>query len=463
MHFNPGDIQLWQRGIYFTTYFVHCGISSDTLIQIFRDKKALNLQFNKLCQPIAPVNVENDFFAMIFRMIATDALLLVVESDLKQVVSHDKIGGRLKIPLTCDVERHHWTQIVCLLRNTAAILKQMELVSNDCMFCNSQGNKDSFDMVITFPGCGEQQYANNYSYYDKHCDILGGLFLIMNPFNIDLFFRIKSSPYDYFVVSRNSFALISGELHICNIGNYTCETQVYFTAFILPASQNFHIKWLNSGKEITKPLAVLKINSVKAGQHASNTLMPVIFPSSFISPIVKYKCINYLCDEEHAHFSYPYCSFCLLTGMHVERQFINIDKGYGLFVRKCFEANDVIICETVTDSFQEILSQEELVLRYNCPLNSNFSNDLPYVNEIQMPDGSLLYFDQTTRRGPTSLVNFTSEVPNCKLLFEVSLERIVVKLVAIDSIQIDDECLIIAKGNIDIKSNSSYVVDYLNL
>jgi hypothetical protein len=148
---------------------------------------------------------------------------------------------------------------------------------------------------------------------------------------------------------------------------------------------------------------------------------------------------------------------CLSVCANLRRGYIDNVAGYGLFSTVQIESGSVILCETITNSFYEIISETELFLRYGefgyycvtqskIPSNNNADDDQlsiisPYVFKIIVRDDRCLYLDQTTKRGVSSLLNCVNDVDssNCIVDFEVCDNQIVLRVTTSKPVLMDEE------------------------
>jgi hypothetical protein len=255
---------------------------------------------------------------------------------------------------------------------------------------------------------------------------------------------------------------VSGDLKIGLCGNHTCETVAYLQAYIVPECYRMKINRgaiykVNNTKEVVRgpikaisnPFAVIKTRTTIQTPIITtyNTTEPF-----FSAPIISYSCINYLCrnktlNDRHFHH-FPFCDDCLGACANLRRGYIDDVTGYGLFPTVKIESGSVILCETITNDFYDIVSLSDLELRYGKLLSqtskSSLANKLPefpYVSKIPVSDTLSLYLDQTTKRGVSSLLNYGNDVDssNCVLDFEVSDYQIVLRVTTCKTVNANEE------------------------
>jgi hypothetical protein len=465
--FNPEDITLWISGLYFSTYYkqhsfplsnYHVSSKHNAHRDTFMRDGYLILNFNSVCQPVAPVDSENEFYALIYACVVADALTKILfphnNSTEPNLTRFKKLC--CVIPVYFDLRTEYWLQIACFLNNVAKLLNLIGTIPyNNAAFCNSENQPFSFDMVVSFPGSVAQTPTTNYSFLDEKTGVQCGDILIVNPFSFDLFFWLPDKPNkELLVLSRFSFMQISGGLKFGLCGNNSCETMVYFKSLILPESKRCNRQCKRKNDQLFPLIIPFKSTSENALAvirfHLFDDAMIPNPTGTVISvPICPYKCANFLCcnQERDCYFHYPYCDTCLLVHMKLERKYINKVEGYGLFTKVPIKEGHSIICENITSSFYELISANELKTRYGSFAMEN-ANSVPYVNEIELPDGMRVYLDQTLKRGVSSLLNMASThqigesvlpTANCVMHFEAGEHGILLKITTTKSVEMNEE------------------------
>jgi hypothetical protein len=465
--FNPHDIKLWILGSYFATYYkeAHLSLLNHLVLKTHNSHRdnyltdgSLMLTFNSVCQPIAPVDSENEFYTLIYSCVVTDVLTEMVnsmnssESKLKKLCC--------VIPVCFDLKKEYWLQIACFLKNIGFLLSTVGTISfKNTAFCNSNYQPFSFDMVISFPGSIAQTPSSNFSSFNEQNGVPCGDVLIVNPFSYDLFFWVADQPTkNLLVLSRYSFMQVNGGVKFGLCSNNTCETMVYFKSLILPESKRYNRQRHFKNDKILLSDTKFRNLSAVIRFHAFDDLMNSTSTDTVISvPICPYKCTNFLCcnQERNCYFHYPFCDACLRIHMKMDRKYINKIEGYGLFTLAPVEEGSTILCEIISNSFYELISSNELKIRYGSFAMKN-PNSVPYVNEIKLPDGGVVYLDQTIRRGLSSLINTASNfqnegnsehLPNCVMHFEATEQCILLKVTTTKSVLINDELRLLDTGS----------------
>ncbi len=465
---NPDDMLLWKNSSYFVSYFLIIRSNClKTKYCSYLKRRMVMFSFDDFCQPVAPVDAENDFYGMIFSCIVAE-VLSTIRFQKALTISRSNF---ISYSVSPNLEKNVWIQSLCFLRNIFNLLRTIGTVGENNVFCNSEGSLNGFDLIFSFPNCDQHPTFTNFTTIGHNNESQdGGGVLIINPFCFDLFFCVDKCPHELLRLPRYSFMQVDGSVGLALCRNHTCETLVYFKVFIVPEK----IRWkVNRAmlQRANKIIPIIRDNvfnsfgflSVNKHLAVIRQVIPlensILSPHIIASPICSYKCCNYICHnsiKEH-YFTYPYCDVCLQICAKLRRSYINDNEGYGLFTTSCLEKDCEILSEIITNEFYEILLECELISRFgsNAPINCDL---IPYVLAIKMPNDNLLYLDQTTKRGVSSLMNYAAsslkttdimhdeEQPpssgkkhNCRLLFGFDDNNITLKVISTQKIEAGDE------------------------
>lgn len=303
-YFNPADLYLWTSGTYFSNYFrIFNGNKASIHHDRYLTERISIYNFIQLCQPVAPVNIENQFYAMIFSCIAVDALSSLQRDSSRGVFRQN----RAIINANYDSTKYYWVQLVCFIQNIFKLLIDIQTCYPNHVTCNSSGEIFGLNLRVVFPNsCPAQSSETNFSYDSVNGEAPsdGGSTLIINPFGVDLYFFVQGRATEQIILPCYSIMQVSRKLKIGHCANFTCETFVYFTAHIVPDRAKFTLSSMSEQLSLNDEVhnqATIRLKSTGK----------IVFSKQ----ICQYSCSNYLCFETCRNH-YPYCETCLRLCIH---------------------------------------------------------------------------------------------------------------------------------------------------
>lgn len=377
-------------------------------------RKFLKFPFSEIFMCAKPHLIMEEFYAMVFSVVATTAIHSMVatqQSSVTRQVVHPVSVAKIEGKLTNNAK----LQVLFFVKNCIRLLRHHGVLPQSSRLLNHLG-EDGFDIVHMLPGHDEVPLydfdlpARNSSTWKPppaQCPPFRGATLLINPFRADLHINRDSSVK--LVLERHSFLVVNHEMKYAFDANVSCQLQTYFRILVIPAIFLGHLPTYFHNKRYSN-VHLSEQPQFQVCLRASGEIVSA-------SDLVPYYCDQVICNsDECQYFHYPYCTGCMRRYLNLERRPTAHQERYGLATLKNIAAGRIVITDLVGgNAFFQVITATQRAERVAAAVGGY----LPYVSEL-LPS---VYWDQSVRRGLSSGITAAQSNDHVNCVLTVSVEK----------------------------------------